>query len=366
MHVYYHEAARETSLAPGAQFHAVRASRPSGSRLGLPLHVATFARNATSTLKHDRAAYDVVHSRGMSTWELDIVHVTGVVKAEIARDRAARDEDAGIARQFKDALLPAAAPIILVRQAIERRIFEKGMPLEIHTDSTLVRDDVLASFQVDPSRVRSVPPGVSLEEFRPPIDKEAVRRETEVAGCEPVLLFCGHSWKRKGLDRAIRALARMRQPAKLVVVGDGDVERYRGIAREVGVAERIRFVGHRADSWRFFQAADVFLLPTRVDMWGMTIVEAMASGIPPVTTTAAGAATVIADGESGFVLPEPLDVDLLAATCDRLVADPALRERIGSAAAGRARTLTWTEHGRRVEAAMLDAAERRRRAAAAP
>jgi glycosyltransferase involved in cell wall biosynthesis len=365
VHVYYHEAGSEVDLVPGACFHSVPASKPSGSRLGLPLHVASFAWNATRMLQQDRAAYDVVHGRGMSTWEQDIVHVTGVVKAEIARDRAARDDDQGLARRFKDLLLPAAAPIVLVRQAIERRIFEKETPLEIHTDSGMVRDDVLAAYQMDSSRVHAVPPGVSLDEFRPPSDRRAARRDVGFTGNEAVVLFCGHSWKRKGLDRAIRALARMREPATLVVVGDGDVERYEGIARELGVVERVRFAGPRADSWRYFQAADVFVLPTRVDMWGMTIVEAMASGIPPITTTGAGASSVIGDGESGFVLAEPLDIELLASTCDRLVADPTLRERVGHAAAAQARTLTWSEHGRRVEAAMLDAAERRQRGPAA-
>jgi glycosyltransferase involved in cell wall biosynthesis len=89
----------------------------------------------------------------------------------------------------------------------------------------------------------------------------------------------------------------------------------------------------------------------------------MASGIPPVTTTGAGAAEVITHEENGFVLQEPFDVDLLAATLDRLAGDPDLRHRIGRAAVKRARSLTWDEHGRQVEAAMWDIAERRRRPA---
>jgi len=88
-------------------------------------------------------------------------------------------------------------------------------------------------------------------------------------------------------------------------------------------------------------------------------VEAIATGVPPVTTRSAGAAEVIANEENGFVLPDPLDVNLLAATLDRLAADPELRHRIGQAAKKRAQTLTWDEHCRKVEAAMRDIAERR-------
>ena len=84
----------------------------------------------------------------------------------------------------------------------------------------------------------------------------------------------------------------------------------------------MHFIGPRTDTWRFFQAADIFVLPTRVDMWGMTVAEAMATAVPPVTTTSAGAADVITNGENGFVLPEPLDIEPARGTLDRLAADP--------------------------------------------
>jgi glycosyltransferase involved in cell wall biosynthesis len=222
-----------------------------------------------------------------------------------------------------------------------------------------VRDDILAAYDLDPGRIHVVPPGVDLDEFHPPVDRLVARREIELFGPEPLILFCGHSFKLKGLDRAVLAVRRMREPARLVVVGGDDPTAYLKLARRLGVEERVHFVGPRTDTWRFFQAADVFLLPTRVDMWGMTIVEAMATAVPPVTTWGAGAADVIANEENGFVLPEPFDVNVLAATLDRLAADPELRNRVGQAAKKRAENLTWDEHGRRVEAAMQRIAEDR-------
>jgi UDP-glucose:(heptosyl)LPS alpha-1,3-glucosyltransferase len=244
------------------------------------------------------------------------------------------------------------APIVPVRRFIERRILEDRVPLEIHTSSRFVRDDVLAAYDLDPGRIHVVPPGVDLDEFHPPPDRLAARREVELSGPEPLILFCGHSFQLKGLDRAVIAVSKMREPARLVVVGRDDPASYLSLARRIGVEERLHFLGPRTDTWRFFQAADVFLLPTRVDMWGMTVVEAMATAVPPVTTSGAGAADVITNEENGFVLPEPLDVDLLAATLDRLAADPVLRHRIGQAAKRQAESLTWDEHGRQVEAAM--------------
>lgn len=361
VHAYAFAATSERDLAPGVQFHDVPATQPSGSRLRLALHAATFAKNATRMIERDRAAYDVVHGRGMSTWEQDIVHLTGVVSGEVRRDRLSRESD-GFTRRLKDAVLPVAAPIIPVRKFIERKILEDRVPVEIHTSSKLVREDLLAAYNVDPTRIRVVTLGVDLDEFRPPANRMTARREVGLVEPETVILFCGHSFKRKGLDRAILGLRKMREPAQLVIVGEDNASPYLALAKRLGVAERVHFIGRRTDAWRFFQAADIFLLPTRVDMWGMTVAEAMATAIPAVTTTGAGSADVITDGENGFVLPEPLDVDLLAGTLDRLAADPELRNRIGRAAEKRARSLTWDEHGRQVESAMARIAESRGRA----
>jgi glycosyltransferase involved in cell wall biosynthesis len=358
VHAYAFTATSDPGLAPGVHFHDVPAAQASDSRLGAALHAATFAKNATRLIEHDRAAYDVVLGRGMSTWEQDIVHLTGVVSGELRRDRLSRSSD-GFQRRLTDAVLPIAAPIILVRKFIERQIVEKRVPFEIHTSSSLVREDLLAAYDVDPARIRVVTPGVDLAEFRPPADRIAARREVKLSETVTVILFCGHSFKLKGLDRAVLALGRMSEPALLVIVGRDDPAPYLALAERLGVAERLRFVGPRIDTWRFFQAADIFLLPSRVDMWGMTVAEAMATGVPPVTTTGAGAADVIANEQNGFVLPEPLDVDLLAATLDRIAVDPDLRTRIGQAALKRARSLTWEDHGSKVETAMREIAASR-------
>ena len=328
VHAYAFGAASEPGLAPGVRFHNVPAAPPSNSRLGLPLHAATFARNATKMIERDRAAYDVVHGRGMSTWEQDIVHLTGVVSGELRRDRLSRDRG-GPRQRLKDAIRPAVSPILPVRHFIERRILERRVPLEIHTSSRLVRDDVLSAYEIDPARIQVVTLGVDLDEFRPPADRVAARREVGISEPETLILFCGHSFRRKGLDRAVLALAKMSEPAQLAIVGGDDPAPYLALAEEVGIRERLRFIGPRTDTWRFFQAADIFVLPTRVDMWGMTVAEAMATAVPAVTTTGAGAADVITSEENGFVLPEPLDINVLASTLDRLAADPELRERIG-------------------------------------
>jgi UDP-glucose:(heptosyl)LPS alpha-1,3-glucosyltransferase len=358
VHSYSFADTSEPDLALGVHFHNVPATRASDSRLGLPLHAATFAWNATKMIQRDRATYDVVYGLAMSTWEQDILHITGVLSGELRRDRLSRARG-GAKQRLKDAIRRVASPIIPVRRFIERRILEDRVPFEVHVDSRLARDDLLDAYDVDPDRIRVVPPGVDVDEFRAPTDRLAARQQVGLTEPEPTILFCGHSFKRKGLDRTLLALGKMHHPARLVVAGGDDPAPYLKLARRLGVGERTRFVGPRTDTWQLFQAADIFVLPTRVDMWGNTVVEAMATAIPAITTTGAGSADVITDGENGFVLPEPLDVDLLAGTLDRLAADPELRNRIGRAAEKRARALTWDEHGRTVESAMRRIAENR-------
>lgn len=365
VHAYSFAPTREPDLAPGVHFHDVPATPASVSRLGLPLHVASFARNATKMIERDRSAYDVVYGLGMSTLEQDIIHISGVLNGEIRRARLSRDSAPGAIQRLRDALRPVASPIVPVRAFIEGRIYKGRMPFEIHVDSRLARDDLRAAYDVDPARIRVVNPGVDLDEFGPPADRLAARTDVGVIGLEPVILFCGADFMRKGLDRTVLALGKMREPARLIVVGGGEPGPYLTLARQLGVAERVHFFGPRTDTRRFFQAADIFALPTRVDMWGSTIVEAMATALPAVTTTGAGAADVIANGQNGFVLPELLDINLLAATLDRLAADPELRRRIGRQAQERARTLTSDHFGRQTEAAMEDIAERRKRTASA-
>jgi UDP-glucose:(heptosyl)LPS alpha-1,3-glucosyltransferase len=347
---------------PEVHFHAVPAIRRSEARLRTAIHAATFARAATRMIKRDRASYDVVYALAMSTWAADIVHVSGILSGELRRERLSRDST-GVRELVRDALRPLAMPVVPVRRAIERRIFSDPIPRQIHVSSRLVRDDLLAMYDVDPERIRIVSPGFDVHDFQRPRDSRAAREEVGLADDMPVILFCGHSFERKGLDRALVGLAKMRRPAQLAVVGQGDPQPYLSLARKLGITDRVRFFGGRSDTWRFFQAADIFVLPTRVDTWGMTVLEAMASAVPPITTTGAGVADVITPGENGFVLREkPFDADVFASILDSVAFDRQLRRRIGEAAQERARTLSSERRGEVIEAAMREVAADKRAA----
>ena len=178
-----------------------------------------------------------------------------------------------------------------------------------------------------------IPNAVDLDAFKP---LPARRR----AGSRARLLFVG-AFERKGLDVAIRALARLGSDAELLAVGSGDAARYGRLAASLGVADRVRLEPPRADIPAAFAAADVFLFPTRYEPFGMVIAEALASGVPVVTSSRAGAADLIRDGSSGFVVGDPEDAAAFAAAVDRILGEPAGWPAMSAAARDAVRNLTW-------------------------
>jgi glycosyltransferase involved in cell wall biosynthesis len=349
----------ERELLPAIPVHGVPVAARSGARLGLAREIASFARAAARMIETERARFGVVYTHLPGTWVSDVLYVPGLVQGEIDRYRAGRGP-AGPVRRAKDLLEPVARPAIEVRRRLERRALAwPGLRL-VQVYAPALRDELLASYPLEPGQVLVLPPGVALDRFRP--GKRAAARAA--LGLPPdglLVLFCGHGFERKGLDRALAALARMREPARLLVAGRDDPGPWRRRARDAGVAERVRFAGPVANPERLYAAADAVVFPSRADVWGAPIVEGMAAGLPVVTSTAAGASTLLEDDRTGIVLAAPLDPGALAAALDRLAADPALRDRIGSAARTAVAPLGWDVHAERLEEAFRSVARSRAR-----
>jgi UDP-glucose:(heptosyl)LPS alpha-1,3-glucosyltransferase len=183
--------------------------------------------------------------------------------------------------------------------------------------------------------VTVIPNGVDLDDFAPAA--AAARRPP---GARARLLLVG-AWERKGLATAIAALAGMRADAELRAVGAGDRDRFRRLASRLGVADRVRLEPPRARIADAMREADLFVLPTRYDPFGMVIAEAMACGLPVVTSAVAGAADLIRDGESGRVVADPADAAAFARAMDDVLADEARGAAMGRAARAAVADLGW-------------------------
>lgn len=171
------------------------------------------------------------------------------------------------------------------------------------------------------------------------VDTEAFAPGSRASG-RPRLLFVG-AYDRKGLDVALRALALMKHAAQLRAVGEGDRARYARLAADLGVSDRVVLEPPRDDIAEVFRSADAFVFPTRYEPFGMVIAEAMASGLPVVTTAAAGAADLITDGVSGRVIADAEDAVAIAAALDGVLGDGSARQAMGRAARKAVRGISW-------------------------
>jgi UDP-glucose:(heptosyl)LPS alpha-1,3-glucosyltransferase len=242
-----------------------------------------------------------------------------------------------------------------VMQALERRVFSRTPRIVAIAERG--RREIETLYDVSPERVRVIYNGVDLERFHPDraaTDRAPARAEAGLTGGEHVLLFAGSGYERKGLATAIEALARLDR-ARLVVIGRGDETRYRQLAGRLGVTDRMCWLGLRADLERWYAAADVLVLPTRYEPFGNVHLEALAAGLPVVTTTAAGGAEVVEEGRNGAVV-SPNDAGGLASAVARLRGED--RATVAGAARRAAEPFTYTRQAEEFERLYRDFLEK--------
>lgn len=200
-----------------------------------------------------------------------------------------------------------------------------------------------------------IPPGVDVDRFRPapddPADRALTRKRFGLPETAPLVLGVSRLVPRKGFDVLIDAAARLHrstpEPVHLGIAGSGrDRERLAKRAARAGLGERFHLLGRVPDEdlAALYATADVFAMCCRerwggleAEGFGIVFLEAAASGVPAVAGRSGGAWEAVEDGETGFVV-DPLDAGEVAGALERLLADPALRRRMGAAARARAET----------------------------
>ena len=198
-------------------------------------------------------------------------------------------------------------------------------------------------------RIEIVAPGVEHAFFAPG-ERSGARFALGIDERVPVILFVGRIQPLKGPDVAIRALAELGRPdARLLVVGgasglegDAEVARARELVDELGLSTRVEFVPpqpHHILS-TYYRAADVVIVPSRSESFGLVALEAAACGIPVVASAVGGLQSLVDDGETGFLIAER-DPAMYARAIARILDDPLLAASMAVAAAARAKRYTW-------------------------
>ncbi len=311
-----------------------------------------FARAAAAALARDR--FDLVHAVG------GCLPGAGIVTAQYvhAAWRAARRR-----YQVRESPTPLHALYhrLVTRQAeaYDRRAYGHAALRRVIAVSRHTRDELARHYGVAAERVSVVPNGVDPATFdrrRWPAARAELRRSLGLLDDAVVALLIG-TYARKGLDTAIAALARASDAVHLAVAGTGDAGWARGVAGACGFGARLHLLGPRRDVAALCAGADLFVLPTRYEPFGMVIAEAMAASLPVVVAGCAGAAEYLRHGENGFVVDAADDVAGFAAAIRAILADRARAETIGRAARATAAALAWPMVVAQTEAAYRLAAD---------
>ncbi|HYB42242.1 MAG TPA: glycosyltransferase family 4 protein [Candidatus Methylomirabilis sp.] len=236
--------------------------------------------------------YDLVQSHERTLWQ-DIY-------------RAGEGSHRGYLRAMGRA--PGLDPQHHLLCALERRIFSLRAARHVVAISRGGKTEIEALYGTPPLRVSLVYNGVDLARFHPDNRARygpAARAALSLAPDDWVVLFVGSGFERKGLAPLLEGLDRLGDPrGRLVVAGKGDVRPYRELASRLGFDGRVRWLGPRRDVEQLYAAADVVALPARYEPFGNVHLEALASGVPVLSSAHAGGSEVIAPGKNGWIVAE--------------------------------------------------------------
>jgi len=243
---------------------------------------------------------------------------------------------------FQEAPWPLAAATWLLERPIGR--VYRNLPVEAVSESTA--QDLIAR-GIPAENITIIPNGVDTEFYHPSPEGDRFP--------EPTLLYLGRLKRYKRIDLIIHALARLREEgteARLIIAGKGDAEpALRELIGELGLDERVEMPGFVSEEEKrgYFQRSWVHLLTSPKEGWGITNIEAAASGTPTVASDSPGLRDSVVDGQTGFLVPHG-DIDALTQKIRVMIEDRPLRERLGRGARAFAESLTWDRAAERTEA----------------
>ncbi len=217
--------------------------------------------------------------------------------------------------------------------AAERALFTAARLRAVICNSEMVRTEIGRRFGTAADKLVLIRNAVDATAYHPGLaaeSRDAVRQQLGIPRTARVALHVGSGFERKGVAGFLRALSRAPCAPWGVVVGrDKRSARYAALSRRLGIAGRVRFAGAVSDVRPYYAAADALVLATLYDPQPNAALEAMACGLPVVTTPKCGAAELLREGESGFVR-DALDADGIAAAIERL--EPDVARTMGAAA----------------------------------
>ncbi|HWQ46424.1 MAG TPA: glycosyltransferase [Longilinea sp.] len=322
----------------------------------LPLYLGEFSENIHRFAQEKNIKYDLIHShywmsglaaldlkRDWNTPILHMYHTLGEMKNRITQNECEHEPQA--------------------RLDGERKILAKVERIVAATPAEKAQLNFL--YQAPAGKIVIIPPGVDISRFYP-IPEDEARQVIGIPVDKCLLLFVGRIEPLKGIDTLIRAIAIMLHqgvlqecPHYLVIIGgepeanpgdmSAEMERLQGLCKELDVQDLVIFLGKRAQETLpyYYSSAQMLIMPSHYESFGMVALEAMACGTPVVASQVGGLAYLIQDGKTGFVVPDR-DPEALAAKLTLLIENPALRRQLGEASTQAAQAYAWEEIAQQV------------------
>ena len=268
----------------------------------------SFFRECTNRLS--KASFDICASFGSECPTGGVFWAQSVHRAWLERVKAFR-ASMSLGR-WKQRLNPLH-PVLL---RLEHEHFARRKYRKIIAMTPEVQNDLQQIYGVPAGDVVLVPNGVSLTEFniaRCADRRDEMRRKLGYAKTDKVVIFVANETERKGFKPMLRAIESFRDSSiRILAVGKLD-------SRAASDSQQVTFTGPTNDAAGYYAAADVFVLPTQYEAWGLVIVEALACGLPVITSRLAGAAVAVREGATGELLDDPRDDSEIASKLSRIL-----------------------------------------------
>ncbi len=346
-----------------SEVRGVRVPVRGRSRAGRVWDFARSSEIALQRSKHDCTVGFI------NTWHQDILIPQGGVHEASLQANAMRYR-AGLVRETYKLGKRINPKWWLLHHAIERRQYDSTRPTRFVAVSEMVREHLERFHAVPRERVRVIPNAIDAGRLTV-TDRDAVRKafrdrlglgESELIG-----LFVGHNFRLKGLPPLLRTWKQRcdrspeARPIHLAVCGGGKLAPMRRLVADLGLGATVHLVGFVPEIKACYHGCDFFVSPTYYDPCSLVVFEALACGLPVITTRCNGASEVMTEGREGFVIDQPDDITGLTRALDRM-ADDRARMAMASAAVRLGAEQSFDRHVTRLVALCEEVAETKRRA----
>ena len=290
----------------------------------------SFGRNSENALRD--ASYDCTVGF-INTWHHDLIIPQGGVHRGSLEANARRFPTAWQRSLYK--LAKRANPKFWAYQAIERRQYDPERGAHVVAVGRMVLEHLVTYHNVPRSRIHLIPNAIDPDRMtvkHPGATRCAFRNRMGLAPKDLVGLFVGHNFWLKGLKPLLQALALRQEqypqvrPIHLLVCGGGNLGPFRRMTARLGLKDTVRLIGFAPEIREVYWSSDFFVQPTYYDPCSLVVFEALACGLPVITTACNGASELMTDGKEGYVITAPDALGELSGAIDRMTDDAARAE----------------------------------------